>query len=250
MSSRLRLRGRRLIIGNTAFMSLFFSVGVMLILCINMGMLAYEIYLRDMLGTFHGAADIAVPLFLLFVTRLVWLQMRLGADRYFFRLAENKGGVPGDIFYYFNPGRMLSVLILNTLITFIKIPFIILGFAPAFLCFAFISVLSYEGISVLVAVSLIVGGALFCMNGIFLYRKISSLLFLADYIFISGEFVSLRQLVSVSATVMRGEQRSLFRLKRSFYGWFILCLSVVPIGYVWCYYRQTLAVAAAKFLEN
>ena len=250
MASRLRLRGRKLIIGNTALMSLFLSAGIVLILCINMGMLTYEIYLRDKLGTFHDIADVAVPLLLLFFTRLVWLQIRLGSDRYFFRLAERKGEVPSDIFYYFHPKHAFSLMIYTVKLSLIRILFLVLALLPGFLCFVVINSLSYEGISSLVAISLAAGGVLLFFNGIRFYGKINRLLFLADYIFISGEYVSFRQVVSVSVSAMKGERRNLYRLKRSFYGWFMLCAFVLPFGYVWCYYRQTLAVAAAKFLED
>ena len=254
MTSILRLKGRRLMIGNTALMTLFFTVGITLITCINMGVLTYEAYLRESLRSFAGTlitvADILLPMLIILLTRLIWLQVRLGADRYYFRLAEEKGGRPSDIFYYFHPLRAAETALFKLKIAFIKLPVLLLAVLPSILCLVLLSSLSYDGVSSLVALFLAVGGAVLLVNGIALYRRFSALLFLCDYIFIKGEYVSFRQLLSVSLSVMKKEARRLFRLRRSFYGWFMLCTLIFPVGYVWNYYRQTLAVAAAKFLED
>ena len=127
---------------------------------------------------------------------------------------------------------------------------LLLAVLPSILCLVLLGSLTYDGVSFVVALFLAVGGAVLLVNGIALYRRFSALLFLCDYIFIKGEYVSFRQLLSVSLTVMKKEARRLFRLRRSFYGWFMLCTLIFPVGYVWNYYRQTLAVAAAKFLED
>ncbi len=254
MSSRLRISGRELLIGNMAIMTLFFAVGVMLIMCISMGMMSYEIYLRQSFISFSGdyisALDVAVALLLIFAARLVWLQIRLGADRYFFRLAQSKGGKAADIFYYFHPVRALSACLFRLKLAAVKLPALIAAAVPSLLCFLLLNSLSYGGLSSFVALSLAVGGLAFAVNGVLFYRRFTSLFFLADYIFISGEYVSFRQLLSLSSSVMKNESKSLLRLRRSFYGWFMLCIFLFPSGYVWNYYRQTLAVAAAKFLEE
>lgn len=254
MTSRLRLKGRNLLIGNTLVMTMFFAVGVMLIMCINMLIMCYETYLRENIITLTAGAlsavDIGVSSAVLSASASVWFLIRLGADRFFFRLAEADGGRASDIFYYFNPAKAFEALTFGLRLGFIRLPFLILAVAPSSACFVLLKVLSDEGVSSLVALSLTVGGVLLLVNGIIFYRRFNALLFLCDYIFISGKYISLSQLLSASATVMKKKSRKLFRLKRSFIGWFMLCLFVFPIGYVWNYYRQTLAVAAAKFLED
>ena len=252
MISRIRLNGRALLIGNTTIMTMLLAVGIMLFICINMAVPGYEIYIRDGIGDKRLTvfADISASLAVILLCRGVWLQIRLGADRYFFRLADNKGARMSDIFYYFHPLRAFSAFFYKALLSAVKLPFLLVALFPPLLCFFIVNRLSYEGVSSLVALTLVVGCMLLSLNSVLFYRRVSGLLFLSDYIFISGEYLSFRQIFTFSVMTMKAHAKTLIRLKRSFYGWLLLCILILPAGYVWSYYRQTLAVAAAKFLDG
>lgn len=254
MTSKLRLKGRLLLVGSSTMMILFLSVGILLILCVGWAVPVYEMFFRDSLSSIAGeylpVADVALSLLFIFICFAVTVQIRMGADRYFLRLSQKKGGSGRDIFYYLHPKRSFSAMCFSLKISAIRIAFFTVSFLPAAICILLVYSLSAEGISLLVALSLSAGSVLFLINGYVFFRRINALLFLAEYIFISGEFFSFRHILSLSASGIKGRERELLRLKRSFIGWFILCIFIVPIGYVWSYYRQTMAVAAAKFLDG
>lgn len=254
MASRMRLRGRILLLGNSMMMTLFLSVGILLVLCIGWVVPIYEMFLRSSLVStmreYLPLADVSLSLFLIFLYMAVAVHVRMGADRYFLRLSQKKGGSPRDIFYYLHPKRFFSALFFSIRISVLKVFFAASSYSPAVVCLWIVFALSEKGVSLFVALSLFLGGVAFLFSGFIFFRRISTLLFLAEYIFISGEYISFRQIITLSVSGMKGKERLLLRLKRSFIGWFLLCVFILPIGYVWSYYRQTMAVAAAKFLEG
>ena len=82
--------------------------------------------------------------------------------------------------------------------------------------------------------------------GVVTFGKISDTFFLVRYSFIKGDYLNFRHLLSLSQQNMSGKTEKLRRLKGSFTGWFLLCALILPIPYVWCYYRQTKACFAAE----
>ena len=90
------------------------------------------------------------------------------------------------------------------------------------------------------AVSLLVLGAIF-------YRRFSALLFLAPYIYCSGS-CTMAQSIKMSFQKSDGNIESFLGLRRSFSGWFLLCLFIFPAAYVWSYYKLTEAIFAERLI--
>lgn len=254
MPSKLRIKGRILILGNVTLLTLTLVTAVLIILSANFSVLIYEMAvaekIRINLGEYEKLINFAVSLFVLLFTFSVYSRIKLGTDRFFLRRALKKGASAKDIFYYFHPLRTVGAVSFSLKILFLKLFFLFISLSPFVLSAVTLWYMLKNNVSVLVAVSLLCGCFAFLFSGIIFYKNIMLSFFLAKYYFIEGKFVSFSHLISSSQEDMKNQRKMLRRLKRGFIGWFLLCILIIPIGYVWSYYNQTLAIAGATFMEN
>lgn len=254
MHRRLKIKGSILLSGNVAIMILTLATAVVLILSSNLFVLIYEIGMKSRVSELYGSRgiyiDFAVSLVLLFFCYSIYRRIKLGTDRFFLRRAQKKGGSAKDIFYYFHPLRAADAMIFSLKLLCLRSALLTVALLPFTLSFALLFYLVKNNVSLIVAVGLSVGCIAFFISGTVFYKNISRSFFLAEYYYIDGRFVSFRNLISGSQVDMKKQMKTLRRIKNSFGGWFLLCLLIVPIGYVWGYYKQTLAVAAATFMKN
>lgn len=89
------------------------------------------------------------------------------------------------------------------------------------------------------------GVSLFLL-GAFFQRRFAALLFLAPYLFCTGETAAQSIKKSVSKADVGAE--GYLELRRSFWGWFSLCVFVFPAAYVWSYYKLSAAIFAEGLL--
>lgn len=246
MTAKLRIRGRILLVGNIVLMQLVLATGIMLILCTNFIVLTYELFLKKADNTL---LDFMLSLLFLMLSTSVYWVMRLGTDRFFLRRSQQKGGSAADLFCYFHPVRAVGALFFGAALLAVKLFCFILSFAPSAGMLYLLLFTAQRGVSSLVAVTLAVGTVLLIIIALSFYKRISASLFLAKYHYICGDCISFRQAVASSFIEMKNRKRLLLRLKMSFRGWFMLCLLILPVGYVWSYYNQTMAVAAVEFMD-
>ncbi len=252
MVSLFRLKGRALQIDNALIMMLTFFTGFLLISAAG---LLPSVYGR-LIEPIIPFADEKTSLYVRFAVSLVILgasfglysSVRLGTKRYLFKKAVKKKPTSRDIFFYFRPKKFFSSFFYSVKIFFLKL-FLLFFFLPPTVCLITVDRFSRQGVSALVCLSLFVTALCLLLNGAVFYSLFSSSFFLCDYYFISGKYLSFRHLVSCSQKNMRGKNTLLTRLKLSFGGWFLFSVLVFPVPYVWGYYNQSLAVAAAEFMD-
>lgn len=252
MVSLFRLKGRALQIDNTLIMTLaFFTVGF-LILLINFLPSLYERFLAPAFEaeSFSSVIDFSFSLLFLLILFGAYSSVRLGAKRYLFRKAVKKKPRAGDIFFYFSPKNYFTSFFYSLRVALIKLLIFIFCFFPSAVCFFMVNRFSRQGVSALVCISLTVTALCLLVNGGVFYSLFNSSFFLCDYYFIDGAYVSFRHLISLSQSYMKGKNSLLTRMKLSFVGWFVFCIFVLPVPYVWGYYNQSLAVAAAEFMKE
>lgn len=254
MSRKLRIRGSILISGNVILLTLILATALLLMLSSNLTVLIYEMALRhkaqEYFGEYFLFFNFAVSVAFLMFCFSVYSQIKLGTDRFFLRRAQKKGGTAGDIFYYFHPLRAVGAISFMLKFTLMKTALILLSLSPFTLSSVMLYLLLKKDVSALVAGCLFIGSLAFLFSGIVFYKNITLSFFLAKYYFIEGKFISFSHLVASSQEDMKDRTKALRRLKLGFFGWFLLCLTVFPIGYVWSYYNQTMAVAGANFMKN
>ncbi len=248
MIYEIRLKGRQKQGECNAILIMTFLIIMLSVFSLNLIPLVYVSAVKPLLSgqLKEKASALAVSSLVLLTLRLVCLCLSFGSDRFMLKRAENHTAGAGDIFYYFMPSKLFYLcgfslrlgaykLLILTAVTF---PFILCGFGCYSLCI--------RGFSAAVCSIFAVFSVVFLVLGIGAYLKICDTLFLVRYRYIKGNYLNFRQLVSQSQQDMEGKSSELRCLKGSFAGWFLLSLLIIPLPYVWCYYRQTKACFAAE----
>ncbi len=179
----------------------------------------------------------------------VYYAFSMGIDRFMLKRAENISSGAGDIFYYFAPRKFISMCAFNMSFSARKLFILIFLSLPTAICLSFFYILTDKGFSAAVCGVFAAFTLLFLLYEILTYRRIADTFFTARYLFIKGEYLNIKQLIAVSQKDMASEIKRLRCLRLSFAGWFILCLTVFPLPYVWAYYRQSKACFAAEIIN-
>lgn len=254
MVSLFRLKGRALQIGNFSLLLLTFLTAFTMIIAVN---LLPAIYIKAVepevtarVSDYGGYIAVVVAVLIFLLVFCVFNSMRLGIKRFFFKKAQKKNPVAEDIFFYFKVRNFFKCFSYSFKITFIRLFLLSFCLLPCGICFLILQSFSQSGVSALVCTALFITALCLFINGIVFYYSFFSSYFLCDYYYIEGSFISFSHLIASSQKMMSGRKNILHRLKLSFSGWFILSLLIVPLPYVWSYYNQSLAVAAAEFMKG
>ena len=243
MIYEIRLKGRQKQGECSAILTVSFFVTVLTSLSENLIPLVYIAAVKPMLaGTpKEKTLSLVFSLVLLIVSMVINRCLSLGVDRFMLKRAEDTVAGAGDIFYYFAPKRtfhacafLVRFNICRLLIfSMLSLPFVLGGFVLYSLCLS--------GFSAVVCSVFAVFSCLFLVLAIVTFRRINDTFFLVRYRYIKGQYLNFRHLISESQQDMLKKTTKLRKLKGSFVGWFLLCFTVLPLPYVWCYYRQTKA---------
>ncbi len=254
MISQLRLRGRALQINNLSeSILLFLSRGALLIALCLLQLLLSRI---SQTAEIYFSVDVRKVMnlfFSLMLPTVIFLAMSLmneGIRRFFLRRAGGLKAGSEDIFFYFRRKRLSSAIRFSLGLRTVKLAAAFFLYLPSAVTLLLIFLYLREGTSVRYLFALAASEIMFFINGSFFYFRLSNLLFLCPYFFASGEYKGLKRIITDSAEIMKSKRRVLTRLRLSFWGWFLTCLTVLPVGYVWSYYNQTLAVAAKDFMKR
>ncbi len=253
MLSEIRLQGRKLIMGAVSLFTLTLAVGVMLIFSLSLMPLVYRSaalpLVSDSLKEYTSYINLAVSAALVFVTFMAHNALKTGSDRYMLKKAENVRTGTKDIFFYFSPVNFVSLFSIKFRLLQLRLLIFTLLNVPTVLCAALLFSLSQSIFSAAVTAVLVAGLIAFFISSVYFYMRLTASLFLVKYYYIKGEYLSFRHLIASSENAMKGKEKELLRLKISFFGWFACCLFLLPMGYVWGYYNQTLAAYANKIMK-
>ena len=246
MIYEIRLKGRQKQGECSTILTMAFFVIVLTAFSLNLIPMVYLTSIRPMLSDFgqERAITVILSLVLLIISVAVYSCLSFGTDRFMLKRAENTIAGAGDIFYYFAPKRFLGLCLFSFKLGSCKALIFILLSLPFVICAFILYTLSVGGFSALVCWVFALFSLVFLFLVIGTFSKINDTFFLVRYRFIRGDYLNFRHLLARSQQDMSDKTAKLRRLKGSFTGWFLLCLLVVPIPYVWCYYRQSKACFA------
>lgn len=253
MTEKIRLKGRSLLVGAVPLSCLSVSVLIMMTVALSFLPLIYintlQPYLNNTLGDTTKYISLFVSVFIAAIIYLFLSSFKMGCDRYMLKKAQNIHADTRDIFFYFKLKGFFSLAFLSIRLFIVKAVTLLFFNVPTILCLMLLIHLSTAPSSAAVSFILAVGCIAFAINAIGFYNRLLSTLFLVRYYFIMGEYINFRHLISSSQNAMRGKERELLRLKRSFIGWIFSCAFILPIGYVFGYYNQTLAAYAGEIMK-
>lgn len=244
MVYKIRISAREKQAECSAILFLSFFIIFLTGICMNLMPLVYAAF-QNYIGD-NPIINLAVSVALLIFSGLIYSALSMGTDRFMLKRAENFAAGAGDIFYYFAPKKLLSLCGFHLMVNSRKI--LILSFLsiPTLICAGVFYALCENGFSAAVCLIFAVFSLVFLLSEIITFRRISDTLFMARYVFIKGEYLNKKQLLSLCD---ESEIKRLRQLRLSFSGWFLLCLLVFPLPYVWSYYRQSKACFASRVLN-
>ena len=184
------------------------------------------------------------------VSFYLFSSVRLGFKRFFLKKAENLEAEYTDIVHYFKLTEMVRTFAYCFKLFVYKSIFALICIAPSILMIMLYARMTDKNLSLIISAIMLVSSFVFLLNGLFFFAKINNSLFLTDYYFISGEYVSFSHILASSQCVMKNKASELSKMKLSFIGWISLCMFILPIVYVFGYYGQTMAVLAAKYIKE
>lgn len=253
MTEKIRLKGRTLLVGAVPLSCLSVSVLIMMVVALSFLPLIYintlQPYLNNKLGEFSSYISLFASIFIVTILYLLASSFKTGCDRYMLKKAQNIHADTKDIFFYFKLKQFFSLARISIRLLSVKIIAFLFLNIPTILCLALLVYLGTSPFSAAVSLILGAGCLAFTINAIWFYNRLLSTMFLVRYYFIMGEYINFRHLLSSSQSSMCGKEKELIRLKRSFAGWVLSCAFILPIGYVWGYYNQTLAVYATQIIK-
>ncbi len=253
MTEKIRLKGRSLLIGAVPLSCLSVSVLIMMIVALSLLPLVYINlllpYLNSTLPKYSKYISAIVAVLISLLIYIFVSSLKTGCNRYMLKKAQGIHADTKDIFFYFKGKSFFSLAFFSFRLFWVKALIFTLFNIPSILCLALLLAFSTHAFSAAVSLILAIGFAAFTLNGVRFYKKLTSTLFLAEYYFIKGEYINFRHLLSSSQSAMKGKSAELLRLKGSFLGWIFSCAFILPIGYVWGYYNQTLAAYANEIMK-
>lgn len=243
---RLKAREKQAECSKVLFLSFFITV--LTVFSLNLVPLIYTAISNRFLENSSEIYSMIASGVLLTLSAIIYSALSLGCDRFMLKRAENTVAGAGDIFYYFAPLRFLSVCKFTFLLMVYKVIIFVLLSLPSIVCGGVFFLLCVKGFSAAVCSIFAIFTGLFFILSLITFSHICDTYFLVKYRYIKGSFINFRQLISASQNSMMLQVRKLRRMKLSFMGWFILCIFIVPIPYVWSYYRQSKACFASENL--
>lgn len=251
MLSEIRLKGRKLLIGAVFLFSLTLAIGIMLVFSLSLMPAVYQTAVLPKIkeSSYTPAVSLIVSFVLMVATFMSVTALSTGSDRYMLKKAQNRYACTKDIFYYFSLNEFFRLFVLKLRLFIMRLALFVMLNIPTFLCLFLLFSLVWNKFSFAVTLILSAGALVFLLSAVYFYMRLSASLFLAEYYYITGEYLSFRHLIASSQNAMRGKSGYLFRLKLSFLPWFLSCVFIFPLGYVWAYYRQTLAACAEEIMK-
>ena len=243
----IRLKGRQKQGECSSILIMTFLIIVLSALSINLIPIVYVSAVKPLMSVANEKAiSFIISAAVMLMLWQVYSCLSYGCDRFMLKRAENFTSGAGDIFYYFKPKNLFSLLTFTLRLGICKLMTLVLVLTPFFICGWGCYSLCMKGFSAAVCGIFAVFSAVFFFVGFSTYSRICDSLFLVRYLFIKGDYLDFRHLLSQSQQDMSKKSNRLRKLKGSFVGWFLLSLLVFPLPYVWCYYRQTKACFAAE----
>ncbi len=245
MVYKIRLKARQKQAESSTILLLSFFVIVLTSFSLNLIPLVYNVALKPSYAI-DNISSIIMSGFLLVTTVVICSALSLGCDRFMLKRAGNSAAGAGDIFYYFSLSRLLSMCGFYGVFISLKTVIFALLSLPCVTCGVILYSLCISGFSAAVCCIFAVFTILFLLLAVVTFLRIGDTYFLVRYRYIKGDYLNFRQLLCDSQNSMMSEIKRLRRMKLSFWGWFLVCLFIVPIPYVWSYYRQSKACFAAE----
>ena len=247
MVYKIRLKAREKQAQCSAILFLSFMITALVVLTVNLFPLVYISAIKPYLSE-NIIVSAVISVLLAVLSLVIYSALSMGTDRFMLKRAENISAGAGDMFYYFRFKKLINMCRFYIVFSARKLFTAVFLAVPFLICLSIFFSISANGFSVAVCAVFGVFSIIFFMLFVSAYVKLNDTYFLVKYKYIKGDYINFNSMFADAQNSLQNEVKRLRRLKLSFIGWFILCVFVLPIPYVWSYYRQCKACFAADII--
>ena len=191
-----------------------------------------------------------------FVLQLIIIApLTLGISRCLYKAAGSEPTGCGEIFEYYSSLSLLWRAVRFRFSIFMRqLFYIILLFVPAGLCAFFLNAdIQYTlGLNLTggAAMSIRFLGAALAICGIFLSVIVFLRYLLTEYVIAADHSVKIPKGIKVGVAMIKGYRTIFLALFMSMFGWFVLCLFILPLVFVLPYLWACMAVYSRRIIEH
>lgn len=238
-NSQIKILTKGVLNGNVAKSASFLILSVCSVIVFTAISFAINYYVSD------PVVCVAAAVVTLAVFAFVRCGFGAGGNAWFsFYKRKNRAG---RAIYWFAPKNNFKAFRLYCALFFVKLFWTILMLLPgATVAFSFCYLAYDAGIEFNLFLCGIAGGGALMATGLIFRFLIVQKYFLAKNILIENPKVSVTEAIRQSCEKMNGKLKRTAFFKLSFAPWFLACAGILPIIYVWPYYRQSCALFAGE----
>lgn len=260
MNSDIKIKSKTILKGDTLrlFFISFFSF------LVRRGALAIWLYcivhlfksgmLMSYLDSYNDALVYSIVSFdIAFVTTILFLficALKLGEQFLYFIKASGGKGRTGLLFRFFTFESSIRAFYFYARLTFLKLAWLLYFLLPCVVCYGLTFYL-YAGGKLLPVVfyTMLAGSSILLSFCIFMWRVAFFRYNAAPYYFSLNRDISAKEAIKKSVTFTDGFLQDSVLMDSSFSGWFLSCLTVIPIVYVIPYFKLSKALFVVESLS-
>ena len=177
--------------------------------------------------------------------------LKTGSEAWFLCGASGREPSAVQVAFWFKPSKLMKSIEMRLSLLFRKLLWAAVFLAPGLsVVGGALYMLMTEGISIKLLVSSCTGGALTFLIGLYFYFLMVQRYFLAYAVLARDPGKTAGEAIRQSIEAMNGGCARTLAFRLSFLPWFLLCLAVFPIFYVWPYYKQSCSCLKYELCRN
>ncbi len=210
--------------------------------------------LTSYLENYNDAFVYSIVIFdIVFVSVILFLfisSLKAGEQFLYFIKASGGRGRAGLLFHFFSFKASFRAIFLYAKLTIFKVLWLVYFLTPSVVCYGITYYLySYGTLSQIVFYVLIVGSSILLSCSLFMWRISFSRYNAAPYYLSLNREITPADAIKKSIIFTDGVLRESVLLESSFFGWFLSCVTLLPIVYVLPYYKISKALFVVEALS-
>lgn len=240
--SRIKKMSRKIIKGSvmkSARLILFLTAGIVIFSLLPF---AADIFMGK-----HPAAVLAASVMILILGAVYFSSFRMGSGAWFLFYNRKKRGAKTA--FWFRPSRSFKSMLMYAALFMRKILWLSVFASPGAVLIAMAVLTAMNGgVEFNLFATWIAGGTVLLLTGFAFLYFFNQRYFLVPYLRAADPSAKSREIFRKSREYMNKNIRTAALMKMSFLPWFAVCVTVVPLFYVWTYYSQSCAVMAEEII--
>ncbi len=231
-NSQIKIHTKQMLIGSIAKSGWFIILSLLALAFFTILPVTANHFIRN------SSESIIVSVVSMLIYACIRCAFRSGSGAWFgFYKSKNRAE---KALYWFAPKRIFRSMGLYSSLFFRKLFWTILFLSPGVITIFAFCYLAYDtGIEFNLFLCGVSGGAVLTILGVVFRFVTVQRYFLAREIFVTDPQITVTGAIRKSCEKMEGKLKRTALFKLSFIPWFLLCIGIFPVLYVWPYYRQS-----------